>query len=326
MTGPKAGSGTGSSEATAARPGNGGVPEAPDAWTVLNLILWSAEYLRTKGVDRARLDGEHLLAHALGMKRLDLYLQYDRPLAREELDAFRPLLKRRARREPLQYILGHQPFRELDLEVDGRVLIPRPETEVLVGEVLGWVEAREDGGALDALDVGTGSGAIALSLALEGPFRRVVGTDPAPEALELAARNRAAAGLDGKVELRAGADYEGLEPDEQFDVIVSNPPYVARGERAELEPEIVEWEPAIALFAGEDGLDVVRRLVAGAPGRLRPDGLLALEVGSGQVGAVRRMLESAETWKDVEVKADLTGRERVVTAKCSRPDGPEPTT
>ncbi|MEX2467592.1 MAG: peptide chain release factor N(5)-glutamine methyltransferase [Gemmatimonadota bacterium] len=286
----------------------------PDTWTVLRLILWSAEYLDGKGVERARLDGEHILAHALGLKRLDLYLQYDRPLTPDELDSFRPLLKRRAAREPLQYILGSQPFRELDLEVDRRVLIPRPETEILVGEVLAWARARGDG-PFDVLDIGTGSGAIALSLALEGPFfRRIVATDVAPEALEVATCNRAAANLEDRVEFREGADYTALEPDERFDLIVSNPPYVPEPERVDLEPEVVDWEPGTALFAGADGLDVTRRLVAGAPARLRSGGMLALEVGAGQTGAVEGLLEGMGGWEGITVKADLTGRERIVMA------------
>ena len=292
----------------------GGRPtDGAEAWTVLRLIRWSGEYLGGKGVERARLDGEHILAHALGLGRLDLYLQYDRPLTPEELDVFRPLLKRRAAREPLQYILGSQPFRELDLEVDRRVLIPRPETEVLVGEVLDWARARGDG-ALDALDVGTGSGAIALSLALEGSFRRVVGTDLTQEALDVAARNRASAGLEGRVDLRLGEDYTALAADERFDIIVSNPPYVAESEREGLEPEVVDWEPGTALFAGMVGMDVLRRLVAGAPARLRDGGLLALEVGAGQTGAVAGLLEGMGGWEGITVRADLTGRQRIVIA------------
>jgi release factor glutamine methyltransferase len=285
----------------------------PEIWTVLRLILWSAEYLGGKGVERARLDGEHILAHALGLGRLDLYLQYDRPLTPEELDSLRPLLKRRAAREPLQYILGSQPFRELDLEVDRRVLIPRPETEVLVGEVLAWARAREDG-PLDVLDIGTGSGAIALSLALEGSFRKVVGTDLMAEALEVATRNRTAAGLEDRVELRQGADYTALAGDERFDIVVSNPPYVAEPERGTLEPEVADWEPGTALFAGIDGLDVVRRIVAGAPAMLRDGGLLALEVGAGQTGAVAGLLEGMGGWEGITVRADLTGRGRIVMA------------
>ena len=285
----------------------------PDSWTVLRLILWSAEYLSGKGVERGRLDGEHILAHALGLKRLDLYLQYDRPLTPEELDSFRPLLKRRASREPLQYILGSQPFRELDLAVDRRVLIPRPETEVLVGEVLEWARGRGSV-SLDALDVGTGSGAIALSLALEGPFRSVVATDLMAEALEVATRNRATAALEERVEFRLGGDYTPLHPDERFDVIVSNPPYVPELDRGALEPEVVAWEPGAALFAGPDGLEVVRRLVAGAPAALKHGGLLALEVGDGQAGAVEGLLQGVEGWEGVTVRTDLTGRERIVLA------------
>lgn len=282
------------------------------------MILWTAEYLAAKGVDRARLEGEHLLAHALGLKRLDLYLQYDRPLTPEELDGFRPLVKRRARREPLQYIVGSQPFRELDLLVDGRVLIPRPETEVLVEEVLAWARGRApEGGDLDALDLGTGSGAIALSLAVEGPFRRVVATDRSVAALDVAALNRAAAGLDERVDLREGADFEPLAEDERFDVVVSNPPYVAERERPGLEPEVLDWEPEGALFAGPDGLDVIRRIVAGAPARLREGGLLALEIGAGQAGAVEGLLAGMDGWDSVTVRADLAGRERVVLAERS---------
>lgn len=282
------------------------------------MILWTAEYLEAKGVERARLEGEHLLAHALDLKRLDLYLQYDRPLTPEELDGFRPLVKRRARREPLQYIVGSQPFRELDLLVDERVLIPRPETEVLVEEVLAWARERTmEGGELDVLDLGTGTGAIALSLAVEGPFRRVVATDRSASALEVAALNRAAAELDDRVDLREGVDFEPLTKDERFDVIVSNPPYVAEEERPGLEPEVLEWEPEGALFAGPDGLDVIRRIVAGAPARLRDGGLLALEIGAGQAGAVEGLLEGMEGWDSVTVRADLAGRERVVLAERS---------
>jgi release factor glutamine methyltransferase len=152
------------------------------------MMKWSGEYLDGKGVERGRLDAEHLLAHALGTARLQLYLQYDRPLTAEELDRFRPLLRRRAGREPLQYILGRAAFRELDLFVDRRVLVPRPETEVLVEEVLAWTRSVKAAG-LTALDLGTGSGAIALALASEGPFDRVVATDASEKALEVARTN-----------------------------------------------------------------------------------------------------------------------------------------
>jgi release factor glutamine methyltransferase len=152
---------------------------------------------------------------------------------------------------------------------------------------------------------------------MEGPFRRVVGTDVSREALEVAERNRTVAGLGSRVELRHGADYTPLKPGERFDVIVSNPPYVAEPERADLEPEVVEWEPGSALFAGPDGLDIVRRLVSGAPTWLREGGLLALEVGAGQARAVEGLLEGSGGWEGITVRADLTGRERIVTAERS---------
>jgi release factor glutamine methyltransferase len=292
---------------------SGGGARADEPWTVLRMILWSADYLRGKGVESGRLDAEHLLAHALGVDRLQLYLQFERPLLSEELDLFRPLLKRRAGREPLQYIVGRQPFRELDLEVEPAVLIPRPETEVLVDHVLEAV--REQGAdGRTALDIGTGSGAIALSLAFEGSFASVVATDVDPAALAVARRNRAAAGLDDRVELRQGSLFEPLAASERFDVIVSNPPYVAESEEATLEPEVREWEPRAALFAGPEGLDVLRRIAEEAPAHLGPSGLLALEVGAGQAKAVAAMLESSRAYRLVRIVRDYSGRERFVFA------------
>lgn len=289
-----------------------------EVWTVLRLMRWSGEYLESKGIERGRLDAEHLLAHALGAKRLDLYLQYDRPLDREELDRFRPLLKRRSEREPLQYILGHAAFRHLDLRVDRRVLIPRPETEVLVDEVLAWA-AAQGRGALSALDVGTGSGAIALSLLVEGPFPAVVATDTSAEALALAVENARTLGLEGRIELREGALFDALRPGETFDVIASNPPYVAETEVATLEPEVGVWEPAQALCAGPDGMTVIRALVGAAGEHLAPRGLLALEVGATQAGLAVAEIEAAGGYEDVRVRRDLAGRERVVLARRAGP-------
>jgi release factor glutamine methyltransferase len=276
-------------------------------------MLWSADYLARKGVERARLDAEYLLAHVLGVGRLEMYVQHERPLEPAELDAFRPLLQRRAAREPLQYIQGCQAFRDLDLEVGPGVLIPRPETEQLVEVVLGWARARAREG-LTALDIGTGSGAIALALLTEGPFERVVATDPSPAALALAARNGADHAVGDRLELRSGRYYDPVAAGERFDVVVSNPPYVAEGQRTTLAPEIAEWEPAEALFAGPDGLDVLRRIVEGAPGVLRPGGLLALEVGDGQADTVAALVRDCSGCREVAVHRDLAGKERVVAA------------
>jgi release factor glutamine methyltransferase len=302
-------SGAGVGERPVAGPAQPGEP-----WTVLGLILWSAEYLGGKGVRSGRLDAEHLLAHVAGVGRLQLYLQHDRLLTGAELDGFRPLLRRRAAREPLQYILGRQPFRELDLEVSPAVLIPRPETELLVGEVLEWASAqtRTD---LTALDVGTGSGAIALSLAIEGTFASVLATDVDEGALDVARRNRDSAALAERVELRLGALFEPVRAGERFDVVVSNPPYVADSEAGALEPEVADWEPRGALFGGPDGLGVLRGLVEGAPEVLRVDGLLGLEVGAGQAGPVLRMLENTGKYRDLKSRRDYSGKERIVLAR-----------
>ena len=295
-----------------APPPRADAPAPGEAWTILRLVLWSAAWLRERGVEQGRLDAEHLLAHTLGTGRLQLYLQHDRPLDPEELARFKPLLRRRARREPLQYILGHTSFRELDLLTDGRVLIPRPETEVLVDLVLEWARGRAGSErVLSAADVGTGSGCIALSLALEGPFRRVLATDLSPEALAVTAENLARVVREVPVELRQGDLLDALAG-ERFDVLVSNPPYVAGRERSGLEPEVRDFEPALALFAGDDGLAVIAPLVAGAPEHLHPGGLLALEVGLGQAAAVAELVRATGAFREVVVRRDLAGRPRVV--------------
>lgn len=288
-------------------------PPAGEPWTVLHLLRWSTGYLEGKGVERARLDAEHLLAHTLSMGRLDLYLHFDRPLTPEELDAFKPRLLERARRKPLQYILGRTAFRELDLRTDPRVLIPRPETEELVEAVLARVRewGRE---GLAALDVGTGSGAIALSLAREGPFERVVATDTSPEALELARTNARDAGLEARVEFREGSLLEPVGPGERFDVVVSNPPYVTEEEFGALAPEIREWEPRRALVAEEGGKAILAALVTGAGGVLERGGLLALEVGLGQADEVAERIRATSGYGAPVVLGDLSGRDRMVLA------------
>ena len=283
-----------------------------DPWTLLRLILWSSEYLEGKGLSSGRLDAEYLLAHVLGTGRLQLYMDFERPLKQEELNQFRPLLKRRASREPLQYILGCQPFRELELIVRPGVLIPRPETEQLVDEVLDRF-LREEVDRPTALDVGTGSGAIALSLAAESGAK-VVATDISSVALDLARSNAEAAGLEALVEFREGSIFEPIPATARFDAIVSNPPYVREKDEPLLEPEVLDWEPREALFSGNDGLDVIRDLVAGAFQYLRPGGLLALEVGLGQAREVALLLEDSGYYAAVKIKRDHAALERFVIA------------
>jgi release factor glutamine methyltransferase len=211
----------------------------------------------------------------------------------------------------LQYIDGTAAFRDLVLKVDPRVLIPRPETERLVQEVLDWTAGRQ---GLQGLDLGTGSGAIALALATEGPFARVVATDLRDDTLAAARANHEAAAPSAPVQFRAGDLFEPVRG-EAFDVVVSNPPYIGEEERLALDPEVVDWEPRAALFAGVGGLDVIRPLVAQAPGHLRPGGLLALEIGAGQGGAVARLMDETGAFTPARVKPDLAGRDRFVLAE-----------
>ena len=264
-------------------------------------------------MESPRLDAELLLAGVLGLKRLDLYLQFDRPLQPEELDRMRERLRRRGAREPLQYIEGRAAFRDLDLVVDRCVLIPRPETEQLVEEVLRRLRPME---RPEVLDIGTGSGAIALSLAAEGACARVVATDVSAEALAVAQRNLEQVAPPAPVELREGAGYAPVAG-ERFDAIVSNPPYVAPEEREGLEPEVVRWEPGGALFAGGKGLDIISELIDGAEAHLRPSGFLALEIGEGQGNAVREMAETAGIFETVRILPDLAGRDRMLIAETT---------
>lgn len=280
-------------------------------WEVLELVKWTADYLAEKGFHNARLNAELLLSGTLGVKRLDLYLQHDRPLRADELAAFKARLLRRAKHEPLQYIEGRAAFRHLTLAVDPRVLIPRPETELLVQAVLDWTAGRE---GLSVLDVGTGSGAIALALAAEGSFARVVATDVSAGAVEVARANGDTVAPGAPVDFREGSLYAPV-CGERFDVVVSNPPYVGDEERAGLDAEVRDWEPGGALFAGTGGLDVIAPLVAGAPDHLLPGGLLALEIGAAQGAAVAEMVHAAGCFAEPEVRRDLAGRERMVLAE-----------
>ena len=260
------------------------------------------------GSDTPRLDAELLLAEALAVDRTALFTDPGREVAGSAVRLFQNAVRRRSvGREPVAYILGRKGFRFIDLDVDARVLVPRPETELLVE--LGLTLAR----GARVVDVGTGSGAIALALKHERPDLDVCATDSSAEALAVARANATRLGLDVRLiegDLLAGAGAGAGAG--SCDAVLCNPPYVAEGERTSLAPEITRHEPDGALFAGEDGLDVIRRLVPAAAGSLAAGGLLAIEVGEGQAGAVARMLESAG-FRDVRALRDLAGIERVVT-------------
>ncbi|HEX6763638.1 MAG TPA: peptide chain release factor N(5)-glutamine methyltransferase [Gaiellaceae bacterium] len=272
--------------------------------TVGEVLDATTAYLASRGVEHPRLDAELLLSRALGLTRIELYTQHDRPLTPGEREAAREPVRRRGAREPLAYVLGDWGFRRLTLRTDRRALVPRPETEVVVERCLALLDGVPKP---RVLDVGTGGGAIALSLAQELPSSTVVATDASADALALAAENAVRLGLE--VELREGDLLAGAEG--PFDLVVSNPPYVGADELGALEPEVRDWEPPAALVdEGQTG-----RLVDAARAVL--DGALVLEVHADRAAPVVALLEAAG-YDGVEITRDLTGRERVVEGRWTR--------
>jgi len=258
-----------------------------------------------------RLDAELLAAHAFGLTRVHLYTQFDRPLLPAELAGYRELVKRRQAGEPVAYITGRKEFWSLDLVVDRRVLIPRPDTETAVEEAIERLEERTAESPPRLADVGTGSGAIALALAKTQPGAAVFASDVSPDALAVARANAERLGL--AVTFLEGSLAEPLRGQEPFDLIVANLPYVRAGEIPGLSAE-VRSEPVLALDGGADGLDLVRLLVAAAPQVLAPGGALVLEIGEGQAQATAELCRAAGLL-DVRVRADLGGIDRVVSGR-----------
>jgi release factor glutamine methyltransferase len=285
-----------------------------ESWTVLKVLQWTAGYLRGKGIENGRLDAELLLAEVLQFDRVGLYLNYDRPLQADELAAYRQLVGRRSRREPLQYILGRAEFWSLTFKVGPAVLIPRPDTEVLVEEALRRV--RADG---TILDVGTGSGAVAVALASELPAARLVGIDVSDAALQVAAENARHNGVADQIDLQQ-IDLACL-PAGPFDLIVANPPYIPTADLAGLMPEVRDHEPALALAGGDDGLNCYRLLAGQVATRLQSGGWLLVEVGIGQAAAVQEIFAAAGLLEGF-CQNDLNGIPRVVGGRCPGPAAP----
>ncbi len=268
--------------------------------------------LRPRAGGEARREALFLLSGLLELTPGQLLLQSEQPLAEGVRSEYQARLTRRLAGEPLQYIEGRAAFRQVSLRVDRSVLIPRPETEQLVEQVLEWCRGRE---ALRALDLGAGSGAIAISLALEGPFAKVVGVDISAAALKLARVNAHETGANDRVELRQGSLFGPLRPGERFQVIVSNPPYVARGEQNSLPQEVRAWEPAVALYAGPTGLELVGPIVRGAPKYLEPGGLLALEVAPDQAERTAWLVGERGSFAEPRIIEDLAGQPRILLAE-----------
>lgn len=287
-------------------------PAEDQPWTIGRVVAWAAQDFRQRGISSPRLEAELLLGHVLQSDRVRLLIDSERPLSPDELSEYRALIQRRRKREPIAYILGQREFFGLPIRVDPRVLIPRPDTEVLVETALRRTAHLDLHGK--ALDVCTGSGCVALAFASRRPTWEVYASDLSDAAVEVARDNTLRLGL--PVVVRRSDLFEAW--DQRFDLISANPPYITGEELPTLPPDVRDYEPHLALFGGEDGLDFYRRLATEAPPHLATDGVLATEVGYGQAPAVARLLQDAG-FRHVQLERDYAGIERVVSAVSPEP-------
>jgi release factor glutamine methyltransferase len=281
--------------------------------TVLEAIQKTADFLTPKGVDSPRLQAELLLAHVLKLPRMKLYLNFDRALAPAEVDAFRELVRRRAQREPLQHLVGSVSFCGLEIVANRNALIPRPETEVLAQ--LGWEFLQQHPSAAPtAFDFGTGTGCLPVSLAVNCPRARVWAGDISNDALTLARANAARHGVSERIQFVESDGFAGLAADLRFDLIISNPPYIASAEIATLQPEVRDFDPRLALDGGTDGLEFYRILAGQGGARLNPGGKIMVEFGDGQAAAIAEIF-SRENWIVEAIRQDYSPRDRFLLAK-----------
>lgn len=288
--------------------------EANAPWTISRVIAWTAKDLHARGIESSRLDAELLVAHALKLRRLDLYLRFDQPLDGAELAAVRALVERRRRKEPVAYILGAREFYGRSFTVDRRVLIPRPETEGVIEAALALIPPPTEGVTLRALDVCAGSGCIAVTLAAERPDLTVDAVELSGAAAEVARANAERLGVGDRVRVLEGSLYKPLEAGVRYAVIASNPPYIPTEEVDTLMPDVSEYEPRLALDGGEDGASILRPLFAGARARLAEGAAIVVEIGYGQAALARSIARDAG-FTDVTVREDLAKIERVVVAR-----------
>jgi release factor glutamine methyltransferase len=277
-----------------------------EAWTIRKVLTWTTQHFERRGVDAPRLTGEILLAHSLAIGRVQLYIDLDRPLNKAELGAYRALIERRLTGEPTQYLTGYREFYNRRFAVDPRVLIPRPETELLVEAVLRHLPAGEE---VRVLDLCTGSGCVGVSVAAERETAAVLATDLSEDACAVAAKNAAGLQVGARVRVVQGDLFAAVPAGERFHAVASNPPYIRTAELPTLQVE-VQREPKTALDGGADGLAFIRRIVTGAPAYLVPGGLLALEIGDEQGPAVVQLLREAG-YGDARIEKDLARLDRL---------------
>jgi release factor glutamine methyltransferase len=290
----------------------------PETWTILKLLKWTTAYFRSNHIEQSRPAAEILLAHALGLGRVDLYVQYDRPLESRELEVYKGFIQRRIQREPVAYIVGKKEFWSIDLKVTSDVLIPRPETETLVEAALRIVPREPGPAPLRILDLGTGSGAIVLAMASERPGHSFYAVDRSEKALAVARDNAQAHKLDKVITFLQGNWFDPLRDlGRYFNVIVSNPPYISSHEFEVLPPEITQYEPQEALKGGPDGLEAMRLIIKQASDHMVPGGWLLFEIGHDQWAALEKLIESSGTYSDWSVIKDYSGYNRVVRTRAT---------
>ena len=287
-------------------------------WRVVELLDWTSGYFEQHSIPTPRLDAEVLLGHLLNKSRLQLYLDFDMPVFQEHLTPFRKLIQRRIERTPVSYLTNRKEFLSLDFYVDERVLIPRPETEQLVETIL----ATKTETSQRVLELGTGSGVIATSLAVHASAWDIVATDISEPALEVAQQNAETHACSAQITFMSGDLFEPIKmienPEErQFDWIVCNPPYIKNVERDSLSLDVRDYEPEIALFAGDDGLTVIRRLITEAPQYLAPNGKLLFEIGDTQADPVRALINGEPAYCTYELIRDYAEKDRLVFASVS---------
>jgi len=310
---------------------------AMQTWTIQKLLNWVTEHLTGKGIDSPRLSAELLLCHVVGLKRIELYTQFDKPVARQQLDRLHDLVKRAGQNEPIAYLAGKTEFYSLEINITPDCMIPRLETELLVERAIEFLRTRPVGnstmsntqqkesisnGACTATqfvcDLCTGSGCIAVAIAKNYPDARIIATDICDAALAVAAGNVEKYQLDERITLLCGDLFDPVMPQldvNEFDLIVCNPPYVSTAEYEKLDKNVKDYEPKKALFAGIDGLDIYRRIIEKAEEFLKPDAALMLEIGYAQGPAVKELLEKTGAFTEIKIEKDPHNNDRIVIAK-----------
>jgi release factor glutamine methyltransferase len=286
-----------------------------ETWTIQKLLNWVTEYLKTKGIDAPRLSAELLLSHVLGLKRIELYTQFNKVAEQDKLSELRGLVKRAGEHEPIAYLTGKKEFYSIEFEITKDCLIPRPETELLVERAVEFLRTRD--GHQYVCDLCTGCACVAIAIARNLANCKIVATDISDAALEVAARNVAGHGLTNRIELLKGNLFEPIVPGlgpAKFDLVVCNPPYVSEPEFEMLAKNVRDFEPRVALAAGHDGLDIIKKIIAAAPAFLKPAAALMLEIGNDQGPAVRKLLDDTGLFDAITIEKDHQKLDRLAVA------------